>query len=157
MRSAVVGLLFSVGLSACAMEPYHNEFLQSKTTPVVVHAWALGAGATVYAECRPYLGTTWFPVTSFTSLTSSFTLNTATLFPITGSMTIPASCWTQWHPSQASADIRFYQKVNGQPQYYQLFDAAGRKCVFDAVGKGQEPINTALACNPLTAITISAP
>ena len=139
------------------MEPYHNEMLPSKATSVVVQAWALGPGATVEAECRPYLGQSWTHLTTFTALTSSFALNGSNLYPVTGSMTIPSACWNQWHPTQASAEIRLYQTVNSQPQYFQMFDATGRKCVFDAVGKGKEPINTALNCQPLASVVISAP
>ena len=158
MKSAAIAVLGSALLSACAMEPYHNEMLPSKTTPVVVQAWALGPGATVEAECRPYLsGGSWTHLSTFTALTSSLVLNGASLYPVTGSMTIPSACWFQWHPNQASVEVRLYQIVNGQPQYFQMFDAAGRKCVFDAVGKGKEPINTALNCQPMPIIVISAP
>lgn len=158
MKSVVVGVCAAACLSGCMMEPYHNENIPSKSSPVVVQGWALSGGATVYAQCRPYLSSgAWTPITTFTSLSSSFVLNGSNLYPVTGSMTIPAGCWFQWHPSQASAELSFYQPLNGGSSTYRMFDQTGRKCVFDAVGKGKDPINSALDCKPLDSVIVSAP
>jgi len=160
MQSRTIAVLFALVSSACVTDPYHNQFLPSKASSVAVQGFALSASTDVFAQCRPYLSSgAWTNIKKFTSSTSAINVGGDNVYSISGSMLVPSNCWLQWHPSQATTEIRFYQNTTNGTATYQMYDKAGRQCVYANIGDGKGAIASGLDsnCHPLGSIYIHAP
>lgn len=150
LRPWLMAAMVALGLSACVTDPYHNQVLPSRSTPVSVQAWTAVANKPLQIQCRPYfLGGSWTTITTLTSgTTPTFTPEQGDLYLITGSIVIPTSCWFAWH-SQHTTELRFMggpYTSGGSPSPFSVYDHAGVDCLVDKFFDGESYIDMMSAC-----------